>query len=116
MVRDLGTSNFSDWLQIGTCNFTALGGDGKDHSIGGSGNDNLLEGKDKDTFEVRSEKGHVLILDFENGKHNILLADGTKIFLMKDKKGDAYLCQGQDLVSIVDDGSDLMTIKGNTLI
>ena len=92
------------------------GGDGKDHLIGGSGKDSLLGGKDKDTFEVRSEKGHVIVLDFENGKDNILLADGTKDFLMKDKKGDAYLYQGRDLVAVVEEAAGLLTIKGNTLI
>jgi hypothetical protein len=90
MVRDLGTSNFLGWLQIGSCNFTALVGDGKDHLIGGLEKTTSSD-KDKDTFEVRSEKGHVIILDFENGKDNILLAVGTKSFLMKDKKGDTYL-------------------------
>lgn len=92
------------------------GGDGNDHLIGGSGKDTLMGGNGKDTFEARSEKGHIIIVDFENGVDNILLADGTKDFSMKDKGDDAYLYQNKDLVGIVQDGAGLLTIKGNTLI
>ena len=101
------------------------GGHGKDRIKGGVGDDDIIGGKGKDqlwgqagedTFIVRAGAGHDIIKDFVQGEDLVQLASGLSSIEIKNRHGDAWLYQDNDLIAKVIGSANSLRISGDMVM
>ncbi|MFW6284210.1 MAG: calcium-binding protein, partial [Desulfosalsimonas sp.] len=97
-VLDGGSED--DYLEGGAGDDTLMGGSGNDQLGGGTGNDTLLGGPGDDMYVYADGDGHDVIDNTGGGNDGIFFSNG----LTEDRL--AFTREGQDLLILVDDGSD----------
>ena len=104
-----------DYLRGQGGNDVLKGGAGNDTLVGGVGNNKLIGGKGKDTFKLSKGEGFDLIQDFKKSEDKIFIGSGKKLKL-KNKKGDAFIYQGDDLLAQVKGAAGELSKEGKYLV
>ena len=104
-----------DYLRGQGGNDVLKGGDGNDTLVGGVGEDKLIGGKGKDTFKLSKGEGFDLIKDFKNDEDKIFIGSSKKLKL-KNKKGDAFIYKGKDLLAKVKGAAGELSKDGKYLV
>jgi glucose/arabinose dehydrogenase len=94
----------NDTLFGGLGNDTLKGGNGDDRLISGNGSDLLEGGKGRDVFGLELGKGRDRMVDFEDGRDRLELADGVSFGSLDfiQRQDDTLIRSGRDALALLE--------------
>lgn len=110
--------NKADYLWGGNGGDTLQGGGGDDLLTGGKGVDLLYGNSGKDVFDIskkmgKGRKNYDIVMDFEDGKDQIFVQEGTKGLLIENHKGNAAIYSGNDMLAFVPGAAGQLSMESN---